>query len=188
MAKKLSHGECVSKEWIKQSKRLVPLLPNFLHQNSKAAYYRILADHILKKANPILQLYPEPFETAAPVVGGVVDEAACHAVPSAAAATTADDSLVKLSSDLNELTKSSAVNGGIEETSKVKNGRLLKKKRRKLERLRLAEQNQNLLELESGYLAKSSSVIGKHGASRKLSLSLRAEENDGDCVCVNSSS
>lgn len=54
--KLLSHGDCVSTEWVKQSKRSVPLLPSLQSSNN---YYRILADQILSKAEPVYRLYPE---------------------------------------------------------------------------------------------------------------------------------
>lgn len=57
IAKRLSRGECISSEWIKQSKRLVPLLPT-LNTNNSRIYYRILADHIVSKSQPVLNLYP----------------------------------------------------------------------------------------------------------------------------------
>ena len=149
IAKKLSHGECVSKEWIKQSKRLIPLLPNFLHQNSKAAYYRILADHIVKKASPILQVYPEPYETSLMAASEDTEQQA-H-----------EDSLVKISSDVSYQDLVTAAKNGDDAHLRPKNGRMVKKKRKKIERLRLAEQDQNLLELGSGYLVNASAVIGK---------------------------
>lgn len=59
IAKLLSHGDCVSSEWIKQSKRLIPLLPSLQSTNSTSNYYRILADQIISKAEPIFNLFPE---------------------------------------------------------------------------------------------------------------------------------
>ncbi len=51
------------------SRRLIPLLPR-LQQNSSvstvSSYYRILADQILKTAQPILKLYPEAENTKLP--------------------------------------------------------------------------------------------------------------------------
>ncbi len=62
IAKRLSHGECVRSEWTKQSKRLIPLLPRLEYQSKTNDYYRILADHIVAKSRPILNLYPEPYD------------------------------------------------------------------------------------------------------------------------------
>lgn len=62
IAKKLSHGECVTSEWLIQSKRFIPLLPR-LQQTNTSSYYRILADHILKNSKPILKLYSNPCDT-----------------------------------------------------------------------------------------------------------------------------
>ena len=62
IAKRFSHGECVTSEWKKQSKRLIPLLPRLEYQSNTDDYYRILADHIVSKSRPILNLYPEPLE------------------------------------------------------------------------------------------------------------------------------
>jgi hypothetical protein len=59
IAKRLSCGECVSKEWTRHSKRLVPLLPTLDAPESDRSYYRILADHVLAKALPVLSLYPD---------------------------------------------------------------------------------------------------------------------------------
>lgn len=59
IAKYLSHGDCVSTEWIKQSKRNIPLLPSLQGTNTSSCYYRILADQILSKAEPVFSLYPE---------------------------------------------------------------------------------------------------------------------------------
>lgn len=59
IAKLLSHGDCVSTEWISHSKRSIPLLPSFQATNASSCYYRILADQILSKAEPVFSLYPE---------------------------------------------------------------------------------------------------------------------------------
>lgn len=48
---------------MKQSKRLVPLLPSLQAESNKSAYYRILADHIVAKSRPVLNLYPNVNET-----------------------------------------------------------------------------------------------------------------------------
>ena len=75
IAKRLSHGECVSSEWIKQSKRLVPLLPSLQAESNKSAYYRILADHIVAKSRPVLNLYPNVNEMCD------VDDEDAHYIP-----------------------------------------------------------------------------------------------------------
>jgi hypothetical protein len=58
IAKRLSCGESVSSEWIKQSKRFVPLLPSL--ETETDSYYRLLADHLLNTAMPVLSMYPDP--------------------------------------------------------------------------------------------------------------------------------
>ena len=63
IAKRLSHGECISNEWTSQSARLFPLLPRLQQTTSATACYRILADHILKNSQSVLKLYPEPDDT-----------------------------------------------------------------------------------------------------------------------------
>ena len=66
IAKKLSRGECVTSEWIVQSKRMIPLLPRLQQtkNSSLPSYYRILADHILQNSRPMLKLYSQPSETS----------------------------------------------------------------------------------------------------------------------------
>jgi hypothetical protein len=63
IAKRLSHGESLTTQWEVESKRLIPLLPRLQQQNNTNTYYRIVADHILKKAEPCLNLYPQPVDT-----------------------------------------------------------------------------------------------------------------------------
>merc|ERR1712071_510482 len=80
IAKRLSHGESVSAEWTRHSKRAIPLLPRLdlgLWPQSEeddgedgvvvgrkaSRKYRILADHIVAKSRPILQMFPDPSTT-----------------------------------------------------------------------------------------------------------------------------
>ena len=56
IARRLSHGECFSKEWSKHAKRFVPLLPRLNTESD--SFYRILADHIVAKSQLVLDLYP----------------------------------------------------------------------------------------------------------------------------------
>ena len=167
IAKKLSHGECISKSWLKQSKRLVPLLPNLIHQNSKASYYRILADHILKKATPILKLYPEPIETSLYALNDLIDEDDGDVKKA-----TTDDNVVEMKSSSQEADPI----GGSSTTKKKRkkcsddndeDERLERKFEylmRSINEMRppvLAEKDQNLAELNNGYLINTDSILSK---------------------------
>ena len=138
IAKRLSHGECIASEWTSQSRRLIPLLPRLQQTSSSAnAYYRILADHILKSAQPVLKLYPEPENTkmcsSESDQNGEVDEN-------------------ERGENLRRKTKTKKKFARSEETNDKANNK---------SKLKVAQKNQDILFLNSGYTVCAKHVEGK---------------------------